>query len=124
MGAEYTASNVGGSSIWIMMWFFWIVFAVLMIASMWRVYTKAGKPGWACIVPFYNWIVLLEITGRPLWWLAIIIFLPPIGIFLVYLDLARTFGKDPLFGVALFFLPFVFFPILAFGESQYLGPIA
>ena len=48
--------------------------AVLMIASQWKVYTKAGKPGWACLIPIYNLIVLLEIAGKPTWWILLIMF--------------------------------------------------
>ena len=45
----------------------YLAIVLLMIASMWKVFTKAGKPGWAAIVPIYNTIVLLEIVGKPIW---------------------------------------------------------
>jgi len=97
---------------------------IVVIAGVWKVFTKAGKPGWASLIPIYNAIVILEIAGRPLWW--IILYLIPIvnivvGI-IVMLDLARSFGKGPGFGIGLVFLSFIFFPILGLGDSQYVGP--
>ncbi len=103
-----------------------IVLIVLMIASMWKVFTKAGKPGWAAIVPFYNIIVLLEIVGRPWWWL-LLMFVPLLNFviaIIVYIDLAKSFGKGAGFAIGLLLLPFIFFPILAFGDAEYLGPAA
>jgi hypothetical protein len=105
---------------------FGLAMAILMITSMWKVFEKAGKPGWAAIVPIYNTIVLLEIAGRPIWW--IFLMLIPLAnivvIFLVYMDIAKSFGKDAGFAVGMFFLAFVFFPILGFGSARYLGPAA
>ena len=98
--------------------------AVIMIASMWKVFTKAGQPDWAAIVPVYNLIVLLQIVGRPLWW--ILLMLIPLVNFviaiLVYIDLAKSFGKSTGFGIGLVFLSFIFFPILGFGDARYIGP--
>ena len=96
-------------------------FLVLMIASAWKVFTKAGKPGWAAIVPIYNIIVMLEVTAKPLWW--IVLFFIPIANFiaaiLLSLALAEKFGKGTGFGVGLAFLPFIFLPMLAFGDARY-----
>ena len=106
---------------------FYIAFAVFMIVSLWKLFTKAGKPGWAAIVPFYNLAVLLEVVGRPIWWLLLIVFVPLLNVWLVvvlYLDLAKSFGKPVSFGVLSVFFPYVTIPILAFGKSQYLGPVA
>lgn len=99
---------------------------LLVIVSMWIVFTKAGKPGWAAIIPIYNLIVLLEIVGRPIWWI-LLMFIPCINIVvsvIVFLDLAKSFGKSQLFGVGLALLGFVFMPILAFSDARYLGPSA
>jgi hypothetical protein len=106
---------------------FWIVCLVLIIfeiASYWRVYQKAGKPGWASIIPIYNAIVLLEIVGRPWWW--ILLWLIPlvnivVGI-IVILDLAKSFGKGVGFALGIMFLTFIFIPVLAWGDAQYQGP--
>lgn len=99
---------------------------VIAIASMWKVYSKAGQPGWASIVPIYNMVVLLKIVGRPLWWL-ILLLIPLVNIVVViimFIDLAKSFGQGAGFGVGLVFLGTIFFPILAFGDARYLGPSA
>lgn len=97
--------------------------SVLGVVSLWKVFTKAGKPGWAVLVPVYNLIVLLEIAGKPLWW--IILFLIPlvniVVAFLTYTSVAERFGKGVGFGIGLMLLGFIFFPILGFGSAQYQG---
>jgi hypothetical protein len=93
------------------------------IAALWRVFDKAGKPGWAAIVPIYNAVVLLQIAGRPVWWL-LLMFIPFVNIivaFVLALDIAKAFGKGAAFGIGLFFLGFVFYPVLGFGNAQYVG---
>src|ERR1700733_9460840 len=103
-----------------------LIMAVIMIISHWKIYEKAGKPGWAAIVPIYNIIVLLEIVGKPVWW--IILFLIPCVnfIFLVWTVnlLSKSFGQSEGFTVGLLLLGIVFYPILAFGNYQYVGPAA
>jgi len=97
--------------------------AVLMLVSMWKVYVKAGKPGWAILIPFYNILVMLEIVGKP-WWYLLLMFIPIVNIVLaiiVTLDTAKVFGKGSGFGVGLIFLPFIFYPILGYGDAKYLG---
>jgi hypothetical protein len=89
---------------------------------MWVIFTKAGKPGWAAIIPIYNIIVLLEIVGKPIWWIILVIILPFIfGIWMLNL-LSKSFGKGVGFTLGLIFLGFIFFPILAFGDAKYKGP--
>jgi len=104
----------------------YVAYAIFVFASFWRVFTKAGKPGWAALIPIYNFIVLLKIVGRPLWW--ILLFLVPIVniivIFVIYIDLAKSFGKSTGFGVGLVLLGFIFLPILAWGSATYRGPAA
>jgi hypothetical protein len=105
---------------------FIIYFAVIMllIASQWGIYSKAGKPGWACLIPIYNFIVLLEIVGKPWWWLFLMMipFLNFIFLIWVYNLLAKSFGKSEGFTAGLIFLSLIFFPILAFGDAEYQGP--
>ncbi len=98
-----------------------IILAVFFIIVGWKIFTKAGKPGWAVIIPIYNIIVMLEIVNRPIWW--IILYLIPgvnaiVGI-IVMIDLAKSFGKSVGFAVGMIFLGIIFFPILAFGDAQY-----
>jgi hypothetical protein len=102
---------------------FGLAIAVLMIASAWKVFTKAGKPGWAAIVPIYNLLVMLEIARKPTWW--IVLFLIPgvslIMAIIVAVAIANNFGKGTGFGLGLAFLSPIFYPILAFGSAQYTG---
>jgi len=98
----------------------------LVVAGLWKVFVKAGQPGWAAIVPIYNMVILLQIVGRPVWW-VILMLIPCVGIvvaILVMLDLAKSFGKSQGFAVGLILLGFVFIPILGFDSSRYLGPQA
>jgi Family of unknown function (DUF5684) len=101
----------------------WIAVSVLMIASVWVVYTKAGQPGWASLIPIYNIIVMLQIAGKPTWWILLCL-IPIVNIvimFMMYIAVARAFGKSDGFGIGLIFLSFIFFPILAFGDAKYVG---
>lgn len=96
---------------------------IFTVASIWKVFTKAGKPGWACIVPIYNYIVMLEIAKKPMWWLVIILLVPIVNIVLLIMlinAIAISFGKRSGFTVGLIFLPFIFWPILGFGDAQYI----
>ena len=94
---------------------------VAVIAGFWKVFVKADKPGWAAIIPIYNIIVLLEIAGKPLWWIVLFI-IPLVNIVaavLVGIAVAKSFGKSEAFGVGLGLLAFIFYPILGFGDAQY-----
>ena len=103
----------------------WLAIVILMIVSMWKVFTKAGQPGWGAIIPIYNVYLLCKIAGRPGWW--VILFLIPIVSFVMWiivaLGVAANFGKGAGFGIGLAFLSFIFFPILAFGDATYGPPV-
>jgi len=104
----------------------YLAILVLIVASMWRLFTKAGEEGWKSIIPIYNTIVILELVGRPAWWF-LLFFIPIAGIvfmIIVMLDLARSFGQGTGFGVGLALLPIVFAPMLGFGLARYVGPAA
>jgi hypothetical protein len=96
---------------------------LLMFASMWRTNVKAGLPGWGALVPIYNCVLMLRMAGRPDWWLVLSC-IPVANFLLICLpfDIAKRFGKHALFGLGLLVLPFVFYPILAFGKAQYRAP--
>jgi hypothetical protein len=102
----------------------YIALAILALAGMWKTFDKAGKPGWAAIIPIYNIIVMLEIAGKPIWW--IILFLIPcvniVIVLLVMIDFAKAFGKGAGFGIGLWLLGFIFFPLLGFSDAKYIGP--
>lgn len=124
MNSGDTAINIAVLLIGLVLYVALIVFAIL---TMWKMYRKANKPGWAAIVPIYNYVVLLEIVGRPIWWI-LLTFVPIVNIYIAFviaLDLAKSFGKSTAFGVGNFFVPIVTYPILAFSKgSRYVGPIA
>ncbi len=103
--------------------FVYLAIIFVCIAALWKTFEKAGKPGWAAIVPIYNTYVMIQIAGRPGWWL-LLMFIPLVSLifyFIVSLDIARCFGKGAGFGVGLFFLPLIFFPILAFSDAEFTG---
>lgn len=98
-----------------------LLFLLVLIASIWKVFVKAGQAGWKSLVPFYNFFVLLQIAGCPSWWF-LMFFIPLVNLYfmvVMYIRLAEKFGKSVLFGFALCFLGFIFFPILAFGSATY-----
>lgn len=107
-----------------------LVVAIFFIVCMWKIFVKAGKPGWAALVPIYNFIVLLEIVGRPTWWVLALFagIIPVVGaiiafvaMVIVMIDLAKSFGKDTGFAILLILLPIVGYPMLAFGKAEYKG---
>lgn len=103
-----------------------LALVVLVIASEWVIFSKAGKPGWAAIIPIYNVIVLLQIVGRPVWWIVLLL-IPVVNIVvlcILYNDLSKSFGHGVGYTLGLIFLSIIFFPMLAFGGSTYVGPAA
>ena len=101
----------------------WLAVIVAIIASVWIVFTKAGRPGWASIVPIYNMVVLCQIAGKPGWWFLLLC-IPLVNfIFLIIVSiaLAEKFGKGTGFGLGLAFLGLIFFPMLAWGDAEYHG---
>lgn len=103
---------------------FCLAISILQIAAMWKVFTKAGQPGWAAIIPIYNAYIMLKIGGKPGWWL--IWFIVPIANIVVAIwmtnMISKSFGHDEGFTAGLIFLGIIFWPILGFGSSKYLGP--
>ena len=96
--------------------------SVVVIISIWKIFKKAGKPGWAAIIPIYNMYVLLKIVGRPGLWL-ILYFIPIANIIfhlVVAMDLAKVFNKSKVFGIVLLWLfSFIGYLMLGFGKSTY-----
>ena len=104
-----------------MFWIIWCVVVVLMIAALWKVFTKAGQPGWGAIIPIVNTYFLCKVAGRPGWW-VLLMFIPLVNLIIwiiLCIDVAKNFGKGAGFGIGLLVLPFIFFPILGFGSAQY-----
>ncbi|MCD4686832.1 MAG: DUF5684 domain-containing protein [Anaerolineae bacterium] len=102
-----------------------LIVSLIALVALWVLYTKANEPGWATIIPFYNYWVLLRIVGRPGWWL-LLMFVPFVNFFVmivVYMDLAEAFGQDRAYGCGMMILPFFLLPMLAFGDNQYSRPV-
>ncbi|MBT5859513.1 MAG: signal peptidase I [Flavobacteriales bacterium] len=102
---------------------FLIALVVLLIISGWKVFEKAGHPGWASIVPIYNMIIMCRIAKKPEWW-VILMFIPlvnyVVGIWIIN-RMVKGFGKSEGFTIGMIFLGFIFYPILAFGDADYDG---
>lgn len=117
----FDGSSTMGAGMGVGFAIFWLAIVVLMVASLWKVFEKAGEPGWAAIIPIYNLIVLLKIAGKPAWWFLLMLI--PIVNFIVaiivIMSLARNFGKGTGFGVGLLLLAPVFYPMLAWGDATY-----
>jgi len=109
----------------IVVFLIYAVIIVLMIASLWKVFVKAGQPGWAAIIPIYNAYVLCEVAGKPGWW-VILCFIPVVNIIIaamVSIGVAENFGKSAGFGIGLWLLGIIFYPMLAFSDAQYQGGV-
>jgi len=101
-----------------------IIPVLIIVLPTWFFYKKAGKPGWASIVPFYSTLIWLKIIGKPWYWL-ILFLIPYVNlIFLIWATnlTSKSYGKEQGFAFGLIFLPLIFYPILAFGSSKYDGP--
>lgn len=117
-------TDAGGTSGFML--FFWLAFVVLYIVGGWKTFEKAGQPGWAVLIPFYNFYIMLKIVGRPGWWL-VLYFVPFVNfviIIIVLVDLAKSFGKGIGFALGLIIFFPVFLMILGFGDARYVGPAA
>lgn len=103
---------------------FMLAIIVFFIVCMWKIFVKAGEPGWACLIPIYNGIVFLRIAGKPWWWL-LLMFIPIVGIIIAIMatiSFAKAFGKDVGYAIGLILLGFIFYPMLAFGDATYTKP--
>ena len=99
----------------------YVLFVIFEVASMWIVFTKAKKPGWAVLIPIYDIIVWLEIIKKPWWWILLLL-IPVVDIVILIImthRLSRSFGQGVGFTVGLILLGFIFVPMLAFGKYQY-----
>ena len=102
--------------------FVYVALLIFMIAALWKVYSKAGQPGWAALIPIYNAYILLKVAGRPGWWLLLLLipFVNLVILIMANISLAQRFGKGGGFAVGLIFLPILFLPILGFGSATYI----
>jgi hypothetical protein len=103
-----------------------LVVGIIQTVAMWVLFDKAGEPGWASIIPFYNMWVLVKIADLPGWLGAVAClapFVPTVGPLLEFLlwavisiGIAKAFDRSVLFGIGLTLLPFIFYPVLAFSS--------
>jgi hypothetical protein len=102
-----------------------IVFA-LIVAGLWKLFEKAGRPGWAAIIPIYNMYLVTEIAGKEILWF-VLLFIPCVNIVaavVIWMDFAKAFGKDAIWGIGMAFLGPIFIPLLGFSDAKYQGPPA
>lgn len=94
---------------------------VLIIAGWWKIFVKAGQPSRAILIPVYNIILLLNMAGKPWWWIFLLMI--PLVNFVVFLiiniEIAKRFGKSAGFGVGMALLCFIFVPMLGFSDATY-----
>jgi hypothetical protein len=105
-------------------WIFWLAVCIFYIVGMWKVFEKAGQPGWACIIPIYNVYIMTKIGGKPWWWILLML-IPVVNLVFViwlYNMISKSFGKSEGFTVGLVLLGIIFWPILGYGTAKYLGP--
>jgi len=103
----------------------YLALCLIMAISGWKVFSKAGKPGIASIIPIWNIVVMVEMAGKPVSWVLLILLVPCANIYfaiMLMIELAKRFGKSSGFGIGLILLPFIFWPMLAFGSAQYQAP--
>lgn len=121
--AAATSSDAGGAIVVLVVFLVVLALIVLAIVGGWKMFKKAGRPGWTVLVPFYKEVVLLEMVNLPRWWVLILICVPVVNLFVYYKVCRRlgiAFGKPSVgFAIGLFLLPFIFVPILGFGKSTY-----
>ena len=98
-----------------------VALILVMVASWWKILSKAQEAGWAILVPFYNLWIMLKVARLPGWYM-ILMFIPLVNLYAsirMTHRLSRSFGNSTGFTLGLIFLPLIFFPILAFGSSEY-----
>ena len=118
LGSSISIEGAGSTNIELFVTLGLIIF---IFAGLWKVFEKAGKPGWAAIIPIYNLYVLVKVSGNAWYWFALF-FVPVINFFAtlkISIDIAGKFNKGILFGLGLTFISFIFYPLLGFGGYQY-----
>ena len=101
-----------------------LIIIITPVLSNWFLYRKANEPGWASIIPVYSTLIWLKIIGKPWYWLLLFC-VPYLNIiFLIWATnlTSKSFGKSEGYTFGLILLPLIFWPMLAFGSSKYIGP--
>ena len=126
MQPNYDEATAGALAAFGLGFFIFIfAFTAFFIICQWKIFTKAGQPGWASIVPIYSYVIAMRIAGRP-WWHMFLMIIPIYGLIVAIQDLnafCKSYGRSSGFTAGMIFLPIVFYPILAFDKSiVYVGP--
>ncbi len=120
----YNALLAVGAGIYIVCLVISLIMLVLTIIARWKIYAKAGRPGWASLIPFYTWYCMFDIAwGNG--WLFLLMFVPCANFvvsIMLWFKLAKAFGRGTGFGFGLLFLNTIFVLILGFGSDKYIGP--
>lgn len=119
--AAYGVIGAGITAVYLLVM---LAVAVFGVVCTWKLFTKAGEPGWKCIIPYYNLYVFFKIVYGDRWYRLFFLFIPFANIYFFikfYLDLAKAFGKGAGYGIGLIFLNVIFLPMLAFGDAKYVG---
>lgn len=114
-GGELAAWIIAGAAVYI-----------FMVAAMWAVFKKAGRPGWAAIIPIYNTYITIKIAGKSGWWLLgfFVPFINIVAVIYIFYNLAKVFGKGVGYMLLLIFLPIIGWPMLGWGSAKYKKPRA
>ena len=119
----YTVGVVGGLLVFIgIIWIISMIIGIIMIIANWKIFSKAGKPGWAVLVPIYNLYTWFDIAYPGHGWKFLYLLIPFANIYFLckfYLDYAKAFGQEVGFGIGLILLNPIFTCILAFGSYEY-----
>jgi uncharacterized membrane protein YhaH (DUF805 family) len=119
-------NNAAGMGIFAFIMLIYLAILLAIIIGGWKMFAKAGQPGWAILIPIFNAYIFCKLVGRPGWW-VVLMFIPIVSLIvsvILSIDLAKSFGRGGGFAVGIFFLGFIFIPILGFGKSEYQGPSA
>ncbi len=101
----------------------WLIFTVILVVANWKIFVKAGKPGWAILIPIYNVIVMLQIVKKPWWWL-LLMFIPVVNVviaILIIYNFVTVFGKPGWHVLPALFLSIIYYPYIAFSDARYVG---
>jgi hypothetical protein len=119
----FADSSGGAVAGFLVLFLSWLALLVLYIAGLWKTFEKAGQKGWLAIIPILNFYVLIKLAGREGWWI-ILYLIPCVNIVvagIVSIDVAAKFEKSVVYGIGLWLLPVIFYPILGFGGARYTG---
>lgn len=107
-------------------WLIALVICIIMVIAMWKLFKKAGRHGWASLIPLYNTYTIFDIAfGRGKGWMFLLMFIPFFNIYVAikcYINLAKAYGYPSVFCIGLIFLNPIFMCIMAFSDAKYIGP--